>query len=122
MFDQTPILKAIGYARNQREALCRFLTDGRSDPRRQERPPVNAYLQVALNHRSVHRLLRSRSSIGYPRAASRRKQTGLTAWLPPESLDDDARQSVEAPPQVNGLQPYDDLDSSRFSNRPSIAS
>lgn len=29
VLDQTPISKAIGYARNQREALCRFLTDGR---------------------------------------------------------------------------------------------
>ena len=27
--DATPISKAIGYARNQRDALCRFLTDGR---------------------------------------------------------------------------------------------
>lgn len=27
--DETPISTAIGYARNQREALCRFLTDGR---------------------------------------------------------------------------------------------
>jgi hypothetical protein len=27
--DQTPIAKAVGYARNQRAALCRFLTDGR---------------------------------------------------------------------------------------------
>jgi transposase len=29
VLDETPISKAIGYARNQREALCRFLTDGR---------------------------------------------------------------------------------------------
>lgn len=29
MLDQTPISKAIGHARNQREALCRFLSDGR---------------------------------------------------------------------------------------------
>ena len=29
MLDETPIAKAIGYARNQRVALCRFLTDGR---------------------------------------------------------------------------------------------
>jgi transposase len=29
VLDHTPISKAIGYARNQREALCRFLTDGR---------------------------------------------------------------------------------------------
>ncbi len=28
VLDETPISKAIGYARNQREALCRFLTDG----------------------------------------------------------------------------------------------
>jgi transposase len=26
--DETPIAKAIGYARNQREALARFLSDG----------------------------------------------------------------------------------------------
>ena len=29
VLDETPISKAIGYARNQREALCRFLVDGR---------------------------------------------------------------------------------------------
>jgi transposase len=29
VLDETPISKAIGYARNQREALCRFLADGR---------------------------------------------------------------------------------------------
>jgi len=29
VLDQTPIYKAIGYARNQREALCRFLEDSR---------------------------------------------------------------------------------------------
>jgi transposase len=29
VLDETPIAKAIGYARNQREALCRFLDDGR---------------------------------------------------------------------------------------------
>ncbi|MGO9065163.1 MAG: IS66 family transposase [Myxococcaceae bacterium] len=29
VLDETPISKAIGYARNQREALCRFLIDGR---------------------------------------------------------------------------------------------
>jgi hypothetical protein len=29
MLDQTPISKAIGYARNQRVALRRFLNDGR---------------------------------------------------------------------------------------------
>ena len=29
VLDETPISKAIGYARNQREALCRFLSDGR---------------------------------------------------------------------------------------------
>ena len=29
MLDQTPISKAIGYARNQRVALRRFLDDGR---------------------------------------------------------------------------------------------
>jgi transposase len=29
VLDETPISKAIGYARNQREALCRFLEDGR---------------------------------------------------------------------------------------------
>mgnify|MGYP001275299493 CR=1 FL=1 len=29
MLDETPASKAIGYARNQREALSRFLTDGR---------------------------------------------------------------------------------------------
>lgn len=29
VLDETPISKAIGYARNQRDALCRFLTDGR---------------------------------------------------------------------------------------------
>jgi transposase len=29
VLDETPVSKAIGYARNQREALCRFLTDGR---------------------------------------------------------------------------------------------
>lgn len=29
VLDETPIAKAIGYARNQRVALCRFLTDGR---------------------------------------------------------------------------------------------
>lgn len=29
MLDETPISKAIGYSRNQRAALCRFLDDGR---------------------------------------------------------------------------------------------
>ncbi len=29
VLDETPIAKAIGYARNQREALERFLSDGR---------------------------------------------------------------------------------------------
>jgi hypothetical protein len=29
VLDETPISKAIGYSRNQREALCRFLDDGR---------------------------------------------------------------------------------------------
>ncbi|MBX7117138.1 MAG: transposase [Myxococcaceae bacterium] len=29
MLDETPISRAVGYARNQREALQRFLTDGR---------------------------------------------------------------------------------------------
>lgn len=29
VLDETPISKAIGYSRNQREALCRFLEDGR---------------------------------------------------------------------------------------------
>lgn len=29
VLDETPISTAIGYSRNQREALCRFLTDGR---------------------------------------------------------------------------------------------
>lgn len=29
VLDETPAAKAVGYARNQREALCRFLTDGR---------------------------------------------------------------------------------------------
>jgi transposase len=29
VLDETPIAKAIGYTRNQREALCRFLEDGR---------------------------------------------------------------------------------------------
>jgi transposase len=29
VLDETPISKAIGYARNQRDALCRFLADGR---------------------------------------------------------------------------------------------
>ena len=29
VLDETPIARALGYARNQRAALCRFLDDGR---------------------------------------------------------------------------------------------
>jgi len=48
VLDETPIAKAIGYARNQREALERFLSDGRL-------PSHNNHSENALRREAVGR-------------------------------------------------------------------
>ncbi len=96
VLDETPISKAIGYARNQREALCRFLTDGRLPIHSRvgdRRGGVQAALGCLRRFRLRARVERaitpspapasSNRTGGFPASGSPRRRLHIGVMIPP---------------------------------------